>query len=181
MDAGIDFTGELAIDLANTLRLERDGGTTDLLEDREGLARWLRRMGVDGGVGAAELRALRGHVLALLTAAVEHAPMPEAAVTAANRAVAAAPAIAQLAGDELVFHYDASPPDAFLGDVAASAITLVGGPRRDRLRRCAAPGCGRWFVATRPRQTWCSPSCGNRARLARFHRRHRAATSLPTS
>jgi NAD(P)-dependent dehydrogenase (short-subunit alcohol dehydrogenase family) len=38
-----------------------------------------------------------------------------------------------------VFHDDASPADAFLADVATSAITLVGGPGRDRLRRCAAP------------------------------------------
>ncbi|HEX8134886.1 MAG TPA: CGNR zinc finger domain-containing protein, partial [Actinomycetes bacterium] len=66
-------------------------------------------------------------------------------------------------------------PDAFLADLATSAITLVGGARRDRLRRCAAPGCGRFFVASRPRQTWCRPSCGNRARLARFHQRRRAA------
>ena len=96
-------------------------------------------------------------------------------MAAVNRAVAAAPAVAQLEAGELVYRYHASPPDAFLADVAASAIMLVGGPGRDRLRRCTAPGCGRFFVASRPRQTWCGPSCGNRARLARFHQRRRAA------
>jgi len=170
-----ELTGELAIDLANTLRLERDGGTTDLLADRDRLARWLHRRGVPGGIGAPELQALRGHVRALLAAAIQQHALPPAAVAAVNRAVAAAPAVAQLEADELVFHYQASPPDAFLADIATSAITLVGGPRRDRLRRCAAPGCGRFFVASRPRQTWCGPSCGNRARLARFHQRRRAA------
>ncbi|MFD7716019.1 CGNR zinc finger domain-containing protein [Streptomyces sp. NPDC059814] len=25
----------------------------------------------------------------------------------------------------------------------------------------------------RPRQEWCTPSCGNRARVARHHERHR--------
>jgi predicted RNA-binding Zn ribbon-like protein len=175
MESREELSGELAIDLANTLRLERDGGTTDLLADPAGLARWLRRRGVSGAVAAPALRALRGHVRELLAAAVERRALPRAAVAAVNRAVAAAPAVAQLQADELVYHYHASPPDAFLADVATSAIMLAGGPGRDRLRRCAAPGCGRFFVASRPRQTWCGPSCGNRARLARYHRRRRAA------
>ena len=80
-----------------------------------------------------------------------------------------------LEADELAVRYSASPADAFLADVAGSAITLLGGPGRDRHRRCEAPGCGRWFVASRPRQRWCSPGCGNRARVARFQQRHRAA------
>jgi predicted RNA-binding Zn ribbon-like protein len=98
-------------------------------------------------------------------------PLPPAAVAAVNRAGAAAPGVAQLEAGELVVRYNASPPDAFLADIATSAITLVGGPGRDRLRRCGAPGCGRWFVASRPRQRWCSPTCGNRARVARFQER----------
>jgi predicted RNA-binding Zn ribbon-like protein len=175
METRDELTGELAIDLANTLRLERDGGSTDLLADRDGLARWLRRRGVAGGVGAPALQALRGHVRALLAAAVRRRGLPRAAVAAVTQAAAPTPAVPQLEADELVFHYHASPPDAFLADIATSAITLVGGPGRDRLRRCAAPGCGRFFVASRPRQTWCGPSCGNRARLARFHQRRRAA------
>jgi predicted RNA-binding Zn ribbon-like protein len=179
--------GELAIDLANTLELRRDGTTVDLLADQGGLARWLRHAGGPGGSGgsggtgggdevaAEQLQALRGHVLALLGAAVRQRPLPRAAVTAVNRAAAGAPAVVQLEAGELVVRYDASPGDAFLADVAASAISMVGGPRRDRLRRCGAPGCGRWFVASRPRQRWCSPNCGNRARVARFQQRHRAA------
>jgi predicted RNA-binding Zn ribbon-like protein len=181
MEAPHEHAGELAIDLANTLERRRDGATVDLLADQDGLARWLRGTGGPagaggaGGVGAEQLQALRGHVLALLGAAVGQRPLPRAAVTAVNRAAAAAPAVVQLETDELVVRYGASPGDAFLADVAASAISLVGGPRRDRLRRCGAPGCGRWFVASRPRQRWCSPSCGNRARVARFQQRHRAA------
>lgn len=169
------FTGELAIDLANTLHLESDGSATDLLATGGGLARWLHGTGGPGAVGSAPLQTLRGHVRALLAAAVEPRRLPQAAVAAVNWAAAAAPAVAQLEADELVFRSNASPPDAFLAEIAASAITLVGGPRRDRLRRCAAPGCGRWFLASRPRQTWCSPRCGNRARLARFQQRRRAA------
>jgi predicted RNA-binding Zn ribbon-like protein len=175
MEPWDELTGELAIDLANTLRLGRGGATADLLTDPDRLARWLRRRGAPAEVGAPALRALRGEVRKLLAARTRRRRLPPAAVAAVNRAVAAAPAVAQLEGDELVYHYHASPPDAFLADVAASAITVVGGPGRDLLRRCAAPGCGRFFVASRPRQTWCGPGCGNRARLARFHQRRRAA------
>lgn len=196
METLYEDTGVLAIDLANTLELRRDGTTVDLLADQDGLARWLRHAGGPGSPGgssgsggsggpggtgggdevaAEQLQVLRGHVLALFGAAVRQRPLPRAAVTAVNRAAAGAPAVVQLEADELVVHYDASPGDAFLADVAASAISMVGGPRRDRLRRCGAPGCGRWFVASRPRQRWCSPNCGNRARVARFQQRHRAA------
>jgi predicted RNA-binding Zn ribbon-like protein len=202
METLYEGSGELAIDLANTLELRRDGSTVDLLADQDGLARWLRHAGGPGSPGgssgsggpsdsggsggpggtlggdevaAEQLQALRGHVLALLGAAVRQRPLPRAAVTAVNRAAAGAPAAVQLEAGELVVRYDASRGDAFLADVAASAISMVGGPRRDRLRRCGAPGCGRWFVASRPRQRWCSPNCGNRARVARFQQRHRAA------
>jgi predicted RNA-binding Zn ribbon-like protein len=178
METRDQHTGELAIDLANTLQLRRDGTTVDLLADPDGLARWLRGTGGPGGpeeIGAGQLQALRQHVLALLAAAVEQRRLPRAAVSAVNRAAAAAPAVVQLEADELVVRYNASPADAFLADVAGSAITLVGGPGRDRLRRCEAPGCGRWFVASRPWQRWHSPGCGNRARVARFQQRHRAA------
>ena len=175
MEAGDEYTGELAIDLANTLELQRDGTTADLLADQGGLARWLRGTGGPGAMSGRQLQELRGQVLALLAAAVRRRALPPAAVAAVNRTGAAAPGVAQLEAGELVVRYNASPPEAFLADIATSAITLVGGPGRDRLRRCGAPGCGRWFLASRPRQRWCSPTCGNRARVARFQQRRRAA------
>jgi predicted RNA-binding Zn ribbon-like protein len=175
MEMGDELTGDLAVDLANTLRPGRGGRLADLLAGPDGLAGWLRGTGGSGDTGRPELLALRDHVRTLLAAAVEGRPLPPAAVAAVNRAAAAAPAVVQLEAGELVIRANASPADAFLAEIAAAAISLVGGPGRDRLRRCAAPGCGRWFVASRPRQTWCSPACGNRARLARFHQRHRVA------
>jgi predicted RNA-binding Zn ribbon-like protein len=167
-------TGDLAVDLANTLRAGPGGAAADRLADPAGLAGWLRATGGPEDVGSPELATLRGHVRALLAAAVAGRRPPRPAVTAVNRA-AAAPSFVQLEAGELVVRANASPADAFLAEIAAAAITLAGGPGRDRLRRCDAPGCGRWFVASRPLQTWCSPACGNRARLARYHHRHRAA------
>ncbi|MFJ1549216.1 CGNR zinc finger domain-containing protein [Streptomyces sp. NPDC088246] len=32
----------------------------------------------------------------------------------------------------------------------------------------------RYFIKGHPRQEWRKPSCGNRARVARHHERHRA-------
>jgi predicted RNA-binding Zn ribbon-like protein len=175
MEAGNELTGELAIDLANTLRPARHGSVRDLLADQDDRARWLRGAGGPDDVDPSALTALRDHVRALLAAAISRRTLPPAAVTAVNRAGAAAPGFAQLEAGQLVIRYHASPADAFLADIATSAIGLVGGPERDRLRRCEAPGCRRWFLASRPRQTWCSPTCGNRARLARFHQRRRVA------
>lgn len=172
---GNGLTGELAIDLANTLQRGRDGSVVDRLTEQDGLVGWLHGTGGPDAVGHSDLAALREHVQALLAAAVDRRTLPPAAVTAVNQAGAAAPGFAQLEAGELVVRHHASPADAFLADTATSAIGLVGGPGRDRLRRCEAPGCGRWFLASRPRQTWCSPGCGNRARLARFQQRRRVA------
>ncbi|MEU1853653.1 ABATE domain-containing protein [Streptomyces sp. NPDC019990] len=58
--------------------------------------------------------------------------------------------------------------------LAHAAIAFLASPDRDRLRACHAPRCVRYFLKEHPRQEWCTPSCGNRARVARHHERHRA-------
>lgn len=58
--------------------------------------------------------------------------------------------------------------------LARAAIGFLAGPDRTALRACHAPRCVRYFVKEHPRQEWCKPSCGNRARVARHHERHRA-------
>jgi predicted RNA-binding Zn ribbon-like protein len=60
--------------------------------------------------------------------------------------------------------------------LARAAVEFLTGPRRERLRACAAPRCVRYFVKAHGRQEWCKPSCGNRARVARHYRRHRASS-----
>ncbi|MGO4751944.1 CGNR zinc finger domain-containing protein, partial [Streptomyces sp. 2MCAF27] len=65
--------------------------------------------------------------------------------------------------------------DRLVAALARDAIGFLAGPERERLRACPAPRCVRYFVKDHPRQEWCKPSCGNRARVARHHhRRHRA-------
>lgn len=69
------------------------------------------------------------------------------------------------------------PPGAghALGAVLArAAIAFLASPDRARLRACHAPRCVRYFLKDHPRQEWCKPACGNRARVARHHERRRA-------
>ncbi|MDX6346643.1 MAG: hypothetical protein QOF84_1433 [Streptomyces sp.] len=63
---------------------------------------------------------------------------------------------------------------ALTATLARAAVDFLTGPQRERLRACTAPRCVRYFVKAHGRQEWCKPSCGNRARVARHYRRHRA-------
>lgn len=59
--------------------------------------------------------------------------------------------------------------------LARAAIDFLASPARDQLLACPAPRCVRYFVKEHPRQEWCKPSCGNRARVSRHYQRHAAA------
>ncbi|MFJ8579789.1 CGNR zinc finger domain-containing protein [Micromonospora sp. NPDC093277] len=58
--------------------------------------------------------------------------------------------------------------------LARAAVEFLASPAREQLRACPAPRCVRYFVKEHPRQEWCKPSCGNRARVARHYQRHSA-------
>ncbi|GAA2235502.1 hypothetical protein GCM10010104_32870 [Streptomyces indiaensis] len=64
--------------------------------------------------------------------------------------------------------------DDLTAALAHAVIAFPPSSERDRLRACDAPRCGRYFLKEHPRQEWCKPSCGNRARVARHHQRHKA-------
>ncbi|MFC6022810.1 CGNR zinc finger domain-containing protein [Plantactinospora solaniradicis] len=61
--------------------------------------------------------------------------------------------------------------------LARAAIEFLASPARDQLLACPAPRCVRYFVKDHPRQEWCKPSCGNRARVSRHYQRHAANRS----
>jgi predicted RNA-binding Zn ribbon-like protein len=58
-----------------------------------------------------------------------------------------------------------------VGAVGRSAVDFLLGPDRVRLRACPAARCVKYFLQDDPRQTWCSPSCGNRERVNRHYQR----------
>ncbi|HET6985744.1 MAG TPA: ABATE domain-containing protein [Kribbella sp.] len=63
------------------------------------------------------------------------------------------------------------PVALLVGAVGRSTIDFLSGPDRARLRACPAARCVKYFLQDDPRQTWCSPSCGNRERVNRHYRR----------
>ncbi|SDK47911.1 Conserved protein containing a Zn-ribbon-like motif, possibly RNA-binding [Nocardioides sp. YR527] len=49
------------------------------------------------------------------------------------------------------------------------------------LKACGGPGCVLYFVRDHPRREWCSAGCGNRARVARHHRRNKSSHEGPAT
>ena len=172
----------LAIELHNTLYVV-GGASFDGLDQApdawlDGL---LDRLPAHSGPipPAVELTALRDSVRAALRAAAEGAPPNAATLDALNDASARAamsPAAHRDAGGRAVATVDyhgASRADIVIATIAADAIHLITGPRRDDLRLCRAPGCILMFLKDHPRREWCSNVCGNRARQARHYDRTR--------
>lgn len=177
----------LAIDLANTVMVVSKGESVDLLAEPEDLRRWLdgerERLG-DCRFAVAhldEVRGLRDAVRSLLEASARGQALPAGALAQVNAASAAAPVAQQLRVErrdpQVADREVASDPLAILlGRLARSAITLLDGAGRKRLRICEAPSCGMFFLAASGRR-WCCAACGNRARVARHYRRTRPSAA----
>jgi predicted RNA-binding Zn ribbon-like protein len=170
-----------ALGLANTLLR-----SADLLRSPGGLATWLATWAPTAGTATdgvllrlGDFRDLREAVRSAFTRAVERRAIPADAVRDLNAASALAPTWFVLDADGVgvatvrAETSSASETTQILASIARSAIELLGGPHRVRLRTCAQ--CGRFFLGSRRGQVWCSAACGNRARVAR----HRARRTVP--
>jgi predicted RNA-binding Zn ribbon-like protein len=182
------LTGEpLAVDLANTLVVHEDGDAVDFLVAPGGLSDWLELESerLEGWAPVtesdlSEFRALRAAVREMFEALLSGSAPPEGGVRKLNTASARGPTYLELddsGAEPRVRTRSVTPASSAssLAAVARSTIDLAGGPARDLLRVCGAPGCPRLFVATNLRRRWCSEPCGNRARVARHYERHRAS------
>ncbi|MET7927630.1 CGNR zinc finger domain-containing protein [Streptomyces sp. NPDC005349] len=190
----------LALDLALTIRHDGQGGVADDLGRPEALTAWVREhaealpdaAGFEADAAAlTEVREVRAAVRALFAQAVRPAdpspadahrllPLSEA-VRRLNAAAALAPTVPVLTWDDgatpLVRQEARTPApasDLLTAALARAAVGFLASDDRERLRACHAPRCVRYFLKDHPRQEWCKPSCGNRARVARHHERHRA-------
>jgi predicted RNA-binding Zn ribbon-like protein len=182
----------LAVEFANTWYAVRS-------KEREGvgspaeLSLWLREHGLsadaDTGIDAesgidaeAEIDAeavrdfliLRDAVRSLLRATAEGEPLPEADMAAVNQASEKAARWPVLAGTAasgygVIEMSSADALPAARARIARDAIAVLGGPLREEVRACHAPGCVLYFVKDHPRREWCSAACGNRARVARHY------------
>lgn len=170
---------DLALAVANSVRALDELGSPAMLRG------WLdanRPNGTPPSDGVLlrlhDFRSLRDAVVVAVRRAVERSPPPDDAVEAFNAASGLVPTwpVLRVGGSARVTTdvetTDASETNRILASIARSAIELLGGPDAARLREC--PACRRFFLAARPRQCWCSDTCGNRARVAR-HRARRAA------
>ncbi|GIH89534.1 CGNR zinc finger domain-containing protein [Planobispora siamensis] len=188
----------LALEFVSTVRATRSG-LTDTLSDVAGMTAWAREhaaeLGIDPGFTATEdLRRevveLRQAVRALFARAV--APDPASGADAhrlpgfaesldlVNAAALAVPLAPRLEWPDegapvarTVPAAEAAWSPRIRAALASSAIALLAGPERERLRTCPAPRCVLYFVKEHARQEWCSVGCGNRARAARHYRQHK--------
>ncbi|WP_189313227.1 CGNR zinc finger domain-containing protein [Streptomyces brasiliensis] len=188
----------LALDLALTIRHDGNGGVADDLADPAGLTAWVHAHPdtvpyaahyVADGADLAAVRELRAAVRALFARSVrpgapssaDAARLPPAReaverLNAAAARTATVPVLHWADGVEPAVQQRPVDGEADLtAALARAAIAFLAGPDRQRLRACHAPRCVRYFLREHPRQEWCKPSCGNRARVARHHERHRRA------
>jgi predicted RNA-binding Zn ribbon-like protein len=184
---------QLTLDLALTLRHDGDGGVADDLTDLSGLTAWLHAhpgLAPTGHTADAPaltaVRELRAAVRTLFAHAVPGDPsradagrlLPvQEAVAHLNAAAARVPTVPVLDWPEgaqpVVQHRPAQGEDDLTAVLARAALAFLASPAREKLRACHAPRCVRYFLKDHPRQEWCKPSCGNRARVARHHERHK--------
>lgn len=169
-----------AVDLLCTVRL-RDGVLVDELADKRAANDWLRQheLPLVRGNDAVhrDLVEHRDLLRGLFTAIVDHTPLPRHALKTINAYAARAPitlVARQVADGDVVVEPTShgSPTDVLFGELSRSALALLAEPTREHLEVCRAPGCILFFLKRHPRQQWCSPGCGNRARVARHYARH---------
>ncbi|MGW1715933.1 CGNR zinc finger domain-containing protein [Streptomyces sp. NPDC002156] len=192
----ITSDARLALDLALTVRHDGEGGVADDLTGPTGLTTWVRahrdtlpdtdRFVADEAALTA-VRELRAAVRTLFARAVRPGepspadaarllPLPEA-LRRLNEAAARTPTVPVLDwaddAEPVVRHQGVRGEEEIVAVLAQAAVTFLAGPDRARLRACHAPRCVRYFLKEHPRQEWCRPACGNRARVARHHERHK--------
>jgi len=183
-----------ALDFLNT-RPVMDGQPVELLPDGRALARWLAAAGLvspsystrlqhrwsgAATTGVEELRNLRERFRKAVLAIEAGGKPPAEFVREVNRLLLDFPFVDQLVpGDsgleQRKWFAAENPEDAFAPIVHAMADLLSNLPA-DRLRQCR--GCILHFYDTSKKGTrqWCSMNiCGNRAKVAAFAERKRAA------
>ncbi|MFB8210463.1 CGNR zinc finger domain-containing protein [Streptomyces sp. NPDC056010] len=176
----------LAVEFTSSWHYEA-GALIDEVGTPHGLAHWIDayrpRLGMGAGTrvemdapDVTTALAVREAVRDLLDALVDRGRPPAASldlVTERARGVQQAAVTWPDTGPRLEWPDGVRVMDVVAAQVCASATRLLTSPRRELLRRCPAPSCVLFFSALRTGQQWCSPACGNRARVARHSARAR--------
>jgi predicted RNA-binding Zn ribbon-like protein len=178
-DQRVDRTVRLAVDLVN---LRSRLGTAPL-----GVAILRRFLTNHGEQPPIRLDQADATAIAAVEAelrAVFDAPGVDAAANLVNRLLERAGNRPRLSDhDGTPWHLHVTDEDAGWSDWLAATTglglaRLLAEDGTARLGRCAAPGCGRVFAGgpRNHRRRYCSPACGNAARVAAFRDRRRGRT-----
>ncbi|WP_227979117.1 CGNR zinc finger domain-containing protein [Nocardia spumae] len=171
-------SGNRALDFAGTVQ-ERDAGFVDLLTTPAALGEWLvaaellDRAPECGARDLARAVDLREAVYRLAVGTVRGQAWHEADRELINRvADGPQPVIALRADGGVDRRGDC---DHALARIAATAVELLGGSDRDRIKQCGRDACTRLYLDTSRAgsRRWCDMTlCGNRAKSATFRARH---------
>ena len=192
---GFLFVGDqLAVDFVNT-HLVADEAPVEFLPDWPALVRWFGAAGLLGNRGARRLQAewadrpetagtfhgliaFREHLRAAIARIAAHGAPPKSFTEEVNRLLAAHPIPIQLrvSGGRLRKETAFEPrhPDDLIGPLTEAVATLLVDADPRRVRQCE--GCVAYFYdrSKNGARRWCSMRlCGNRAKVARYARRHR--------
>jgi predicted RNA-binding Zn ribbon-like protein len=173
----------IALALVNT-ELSPGGDPLDLLAKPSDLMRWLGAREIRRRPRAtvtepdlARVHNLRAAIRTVFAARVRRGRPSRPAIDQINRAAAAAPATSHLSwttdGPKTTTARPAGRTwlDPILAEIAEDAVQTMLGDRGERLRICEAHGCNRMFIQDHRRRQWCSRTCGDRVRFARYYRR----------
>lgn len=198
MELDADYSGVLAVALANTRHHDGHGGLTDDLARPGGALAWVSEQPEFAGAGprglnktGLRLDVIRDAMRSLFADAV--LPHPQSRQERSHRMPAAeAFAVLRSAADALGLvpvwelidgqvragrQTEADGSALVTGVIAVRTLDFLCGDQAGELRSCQAPHCVRYFVRSHGRQEWCKVSCANRARAARFAQRRQR---LPT-
>lgn len=183
METQFVFRGDaLALDLVNTEMVVRRK-PTDLLNEPSDLADWWQAAGAQHGFethfSAAindadfiQAKRLRAALRGLFASTVENHPPLETDLETLNAVLRVCYWQADLLPNGMlsaIQRTDRLHP--LLMAVAFSALELLTGNERERLRKCKNEHCVLMFRDTtkNARRFWCSPACQNRARSAEHY------------
>jgi predicted RNA-binding Zn ribbon-like protein len=179
-------SGRLCLDFIRTLRWRGTEEAAEELATPEALIAWIGQLGpytAETDLPTPTPRTLRTAqeareaVYSLLKAARATTPAdcPPEARSLLNKTASAPTPHPVLAENGELTHTAADPVAAILAAIARDALDLATSPLLARVRDCAGPNCGAWFLDTsRPgTRRWCSMDrCGNQAKKSTWRSKH---------
>ena len=179
-------SGRLCLDFIRTLRWRGTDQAVEELATGEELVAWVRQLGpfeADTAISTPTHRTLRAaqetreavHALLASARATGPADCPAEARVLLNKIASAPIPHPVLDGNGAVTYAASDPVAALLAAIARDALDLATSPLLARVRDCAGPNCGAWFLDTsRPgTRRWCSMDrCGNQAKKSTWRSKH---------